>query len=305
MSSPYGEATAIIGVSRSGGAAMDRGELEELLADSGIEYKIVCAGGPGDATRLARTAVEEGCGYLISVGDDWALHEVVNGMMGESGPINPELVLAVIPTEDGSDFLRTFGLSASPSDTVRHLAGEPVFGIDVGRITWAPGASPEFSYFVNMAQAGLGGDMAKRRKRMPRRLGRVADLLAFWLTLGFFKIPKGAVKIDRRSYGGPLANLIVANGQFIREGVRMAVKAHPGDGKFDVLIQKGTKRDFVETMTKSLKGEHLPSKKIKEYLSSRVEVVADVPLPVEVDGKLLGFTPAIFEIVPQACRLKI
>ena len=305
MSSPYGEATAIIGVTKSGGAAMNAETLDELLAGSGIEYKIVCAPAAGDATELARKAVEDGCGYLISVGDDWALHEVINGIMGESGPINPELVLAVIPTGEGSDFLRTFGLSASPSDTVHHLAGEPFFAIDVGRITWAPGASPGFSYFINMAQAGIGGDMAKRRQRMPSRLGRVADLLAFWLTLGFFKIPNGAVRIDRRSYGGPLANLIVANGQFIRDGVRMAVKAHPGDGKFDVLIQKGTKRDFVETMTKSLKGEHLPSKAIKEYLSSRVEVIADVPLPVEVDGKMLGFTPAIFEIVPQACRLKI
>ncbi|MEX2551888.1 MAG: diacylglycerol kinase family protein [Actinomycetota bacterium] len=305
MSSPYGEATAIIGITKGGGPAMSAETLDELLTGSGIDYKIVCAAAPGDATELARKAVEDGCGYLVSVGDDWALHEVINGIMGEGGPINPELVLAVIPTEDGSDFLRTFGLSASPSDSVNHLDGEPFFGIDVGRITWAPGASPGFSYFINMAQAGIGGDMAKRRKRMPSRLGRVADLLAFWLTLGFFKIPKGAVRIDRRSYGGPLANLIVANGQFIRDGVRMAVKAHPGDGKFDVLIQKGTKRDYVETMNKSLKGEHLPSKVIKEYLSSRVEVVADVPLPVEVDGKLLGFTPAIFEIVPQACRLKI
>jgi diacylglycerol kinase family enzyme len=58
-------------------------------------------------------------------------------------------------------------------------------------------------------------------------------------------------------------------------------------------------------MTKSLKGEHLPSKMIKEFLSTRVEVSADVPLPVEVDGRHVGFTPAIFEIVPQACRLKI
>ena len=132
----------------------------------------------------------------------------------------------------------------------------------------------------------------------------MGDLLAFWLTLGFFKVPKGAVRADRKSYGGPLANLVVANGQFHRDGVRMAVKAHPGDGKFDVLIQKGTKRDFVETMTKSLKGEHLPSPKIKEYLSARVEVAADVPLPVEVDGKHLGVTPAIFEIVPQAVQAK-
>ena len=89
------------------------------------------------------------------------------------------------------------------------------------------------------------------------------------------------------------------------EEVEMALKAHPGDGKLDVLIQKGNKRDFVETMTLSMKGEHVPSPKIKEYLASRVEVATKSVLPVEVDGRLGGQTPAIFEIVPQAFRLKI
>jgi diacylglycerol kinase family enzyme len=156
-----------------------------------------------------------------------------------------------------------------------------------------------------MAQVGLAGAVARHRKRLPGGLGRVGDLLAFWLALALFRVPKAAVKVDRRSYGGPLPNLVVANGQFYRDGVRYAVKAHPGDGKFDVLIQKGGKREYIETMNKSLKGEHLPSKMIKEFLSTRVEVTADVPLPVEVDGRHLGSTPATFEIVPEACRLKI
>ncbi len=284
---------------------MSAGELDQLLSKSGIEYRIVSAERPGHASELAREALDDGCGYLIAVGDDWTVHEVVNGIMDDGGPLSPELVLAVVPTGAGSDFLRTFGLSASPSDSVHHLDSEPYFAIDVGRITWPADSSPQSSYFVNMAQAGLGGEMAKQRKLLPNRLGRVADLLAFWLSLALFKVPRGAVKVDRRSYGGPLPNLVVANGQFYRDGVRFAVKAHPGDGKFDVLIQKGGKRDFVATMTKSLKGEHLPSKMIKEFLSTRVEVSAEAPLPVEVDGRHLGFTPAVFEIVPQACRLKI
>lgn len=305
MSSPYGQATVILGFTGSGRLAMTEQDLIALLAEVDIEYVVRTARGPAESGSLARKAVEGGSGYLICVGDDWTLHEVVNGIMNEQGPLNPDLVLAVLPTgEEGSDFLRTMGLSAEPGDSVYLLDSEAFFGIDVGRITWGPDI-PGYRYFINMAQAGMGGEMARRRASLPRSLGRVGDLLAFWLTLGRFKIPKGTVRIDRRSYGGPVANLVVANGQFCRNGVRMAMKAHPGDGKFDVLIQKGTKRDFVETMTLSLKGEHLPSSNIKEYLSANVEVSADIPLAVEADGKMLGYTPALFEIVPQAFRLKI
>lgn len=306
MSSFYGPATVIIGFTAAGKLAMSEQTLKGLLVEVDIEYVVRSARAPGDTVHLARDAVNSGCGYLICVGDDWTLHEAVNGLMGEEGPVNSDLVVAAIPSsEDGSDFLRTMGLSAGPVDSVRHLDSEPFFGVDVGRITWAPPTEPGYSYFINMAQAGMGGEMAKRRKHLPKSLGRVGDLLSFWLTLGFFKVPKGAVRIDKRSYGGPIANLVVANGQFFRNGIRMAMKAHPGDGKFDVLIQKGTKRDFVESMTLSIKGEHLPSKNIKEYLSARVEISTDKPLAVEADGKMLGFTPAIFEVVPQAFRLKI
>jgi diacylglycerol kinase (ATP) len=305
VTSPYGEATAIVGVSPGGRPAMGLDKLDELLSNSGIEYRISPSEGPGHAGELARKTVEDGCGYLIAVGDDWTVHEVVNGIMDDGSPRAPELVLAVIPTGNGSDFLRTFGLSASPEDSVHHLDNEPYFAIDVGRITWPAGSSPPTTHFVNMAQVGFAGAVARHRQRLPSGLGRVGDLLAFWMGLALFRVPKAAVKVDRRSYGGPLPNLVVANGQFYRDGVRFAVKAHPGDGKFDVLIQKGGKLEYVETMNKSLKGEHLPSKMIKEFLSTRVEVTADVPLPVEVDGRFLGFTPASFEIVPQACRLKI
>lgn len=306
MSSPYGEATVIVGLDAAGKPALGEAELHEVLNECDLEYEIQTASRPGDCTTLAREAVEKGSGYLIWVGNDWVLHEVVNGIMGETGPLNPDLVMGGIPGAEGSDFLRTMGLNnPKPADAAKHLDGEPFFGIDVGRITWAPPTEPNYGYFINMAQAGLSGDMARRRRRFPRRMGRAGDLMSFWWTLARYQIPTGVVKMDRRSYGGPVANVVVANGQFNRGGVRLALKAHPGDGKLDVLIHKGTKKDFVETMTLSLKGEHLPSPKIKEHLASRVELAAKVALPVEVDGQMGGHTPAIFELVPQAFRLKI
>lgn len=87
--------------------------------------------------------------------------------------------------------------------------------------------------------------------------------------------------------------------------MRIAPKAHPADGKFDVLVQKGTKRDYVAGISKVFKGTHLPSPAIREFHARRVEVTAERPLQVEADGEVLGFSPVTFEIIENAYRLKI
>ena len=45
--------------------------------------------------------------------------------------------------------------------------------------------------------------------------------------------------------------------------------------------------------------------KVEILRSSFVEVDADATLPIETDGELVGATPARFEIVPRALRLRV
>lgn len=303
MSPPFGKAVVIANaVSRLGGRS---GKLEELLDSAALAYVLRLTEHPGHAIELARQAIEEGHTFLVALGGDGTVHEVVNGMMGASGPLNPEAVLGVLPAGSGCDFVRTFGLPQSAADAVNHLKGEGTIPIDVGRVTYTLDGEPHSRYFPNIAEAGLGGDVVRRAARMPRALGRVRYLIGFWMTLGAFRPTEGRVVMDRRTYEGRITNLVVANAQFFGGGMRVAPKAHPGDGKFDVLIQVGTKGDYVAAITKVYKGEHIPSPAIKEYPAKRVEVTTDRPLQVEADGEVLGFTPATFEIVPDALRVKI
>ncbi|MGH2813282.1 MAG: diacylglycerol/lipid kinase family protein, partial [Actinomycetota bacterium] len=205
----------------------------------------------------------------------------------------------------GSDFIRTFGLPQSPEAGVKHLQGDNLYQIDVGRVTYNLGGRRVSEYFPNIAEAGFGADVVRTAERLPRFVGRVRYLLGFWATLVSFKINEGRVLLDGRPYEGPITNVVVANAQFFGGGMHIAPKAHPGDGRFDVLIQKGTKRDYVAGITKVFKGEHLSSPAIRLYHASVVEVVTPKPLRVEADGELLGVTPATFEIVPGALQLKL
>jgi diacylglycerol kinase family enzyme len=53
------------------------------------------------------------------------------------------------------------------------------------------------------------------------------------------------------------------------------------------------------------RGEHLPHPDIRLAKRAKVSVSGPVPLLVEADGEVLGHTPATFEVLPAALRLKV
>jgi diacylglycerol kinase family enzyme len=88
--------------------------------------------------------------------------------------------------------------------------------------------------------------------------------------------------------------------------MKLAPDAQQDDGLFDVvLIGDITKLDFVTTSPKLYSGAYLSHPKVELLRSPTVSITATEPLPLEVDGEPIGTTPARFEIVPSALRLRV
>jgi diacylglycerol kinase (ATP) len=86
----------------------------------------------------------------------------------------------------------------------------------------------------------------------------------------------------------------------------MAPEAEADDGLFDViLIGDITKGDFVRTFPKIYRGKHLAHPKIDRVQARRVRVESPIPLPIVLDGEQPGTTPATFELVPGALRVRV
>src|SRR5271166_813239 len=101
-------------------------------------------------------------------------------------PIAPDAVLGVVAAGSGCDFVRSFGLPGDAVQAARHLAGDRVRAIDVGSVTCTDGDALTTRYFVNIAEAGLGGAVVARAaglKRVGRFLGSARYATGFWLTL--------------------------------------------------------------------------------------------------------------------------
>ena len=114
------------------------------------------------------------------------------------------------------------------------------------------------------------------------------------------------VTFGDESRRGRMHDVVVANGRYFGGGMMICPQAEPDDGVFDVLlIGNLTKRDLLLTLPKTYRGRHLPHPKAELLRGSTAEIDADEPLPVELDGEQPGTTPARFELVPRALRLRV
>ncbi len=286
-------------------------ELARLLVAldmHGIVPQVVMTRSAGDATRIARTAVTAGTRYVIAVGGDGTVHEVLNGLIdpgtGEHHGDDP--VLGVVSSGSGCDLVRTFGLDRGPEVLARHLAGEATHRIDVGRIRLrAEDGTESVRLFLNVAEVGFGGAVAASARRLPARLGPrryTLGIVAAWG--GFRRIPM-VLTHDGGMIEDRLCNVVVANGQFFGGGLKVAPRSLPDDGRFDLQAWGGSVTDVVRAARQLRDGSHLQRADVRSWPTASVSVEAGVALPVEADGELVGWSPASFDILPGALRLKV
>ncbi len=280
--------------------------LRTGLEERGVEHDVVETAGPADAEALARSAVEEGVRYLVAVGGDGTLHGLVNGVFDGEAPRAEGIVVGVVPTGSGSDFARTVGLHMRPELAVGHLASEATMPVDVGvaSFTGADG-QPATRLFLNLAEVGYGAEVVRLAQRLPRALGRFRYLLAAWGGIRAVRRQPARVELAHAGSDLELVELVVANGQFFGGGMRVAPRALPDDGRFNVLAFTGDRGQVFRLTTQMFQGRHLPDPHIREWQSPHVTITTEHGLRVEADGESLGTTPASFRLLPRALAVKI
>jgi diacylglycerol kinase (ATP) len=279
--------------------------VERVLKDSGLDYRIVRTTHPGHAAQAAREALDGGERYLVAAGGDGTIHEVVNGMLDGDQPVAADAVLGVLASGSGCDFVRSFGLPGDAVEGARHLAGDGVRRVDVGKVTCVAGSAQTVRYFPNIAEAGLGAAVVARASQLPGFLGPAKYFCGFWLTLPGFRPGTVRLDADGEVFQWSAYNVVVANCRFYGGGMQISPKSEPDDGALDVLVMVGPKSDAFTTLPKVYRGTHLPHRDIVELRASRVRIETDPPFPVEADGEVVGATPATFEIIPKAIQVKV
>ena len=308
MSSPFGRLCLVVNPRAGGGkvkARLDR--LEEALRAHGLEYDLRLTGGPGDATRIARRALEEGRRFVVAVGGDGTVHEVVNGMLADDRAVAPGAVLGVVAAGSGCDFVRTFGLPNRMAAGADQLAGDETRPLDAAKITYVDRqGAPAQRYFANIAEAGLGAAATARAVGIPRFLGPSRYFFAFWAALPPFRPSPARIEVDGKpAYEGRAVNVVAANCRFFGGGMHISPRSDPGDGAMELLVFNGPKTDSFTLLPRVYRGRHLPHPRVVELKGRSFRLQPEQPFPIEADGEVLGTTPATVEVLPGALTLKV
>lgn len=239
------------------------------------------------------------------VGGDGTVNEAINGLIGAG---RQDVELAVMPRGTGTDFVRSFGIPADIEQAARIAVEGQTRVLDAGKVTYRTWAGGEaVSYFANIASAGMSGAVAKRTNETTKVLGGKASyLLATLAVFAGWRNTELQITVDDAIRSGRMYDAIVANGRFFGGGMKICPDAEPDDGLFDVLLLGDiTKADLLLNLPKLYRGTHLPHPRAELLRGAVVTVDAPTPLPVEIDGEQPGTTPARFEIVREALRLRV
>ena len=288
--------------SANGRTAKQWPDIARQAEKRGLHVDVRLTEAQGHATELAAAAVAEGAELVLAVGGDGTVSEIANGMAGAQATD-----LAVIERGSGCDFIRTFGISKDTARALEVAATAPARPIDLGRISYTdPDGARATRYFANIASAGLTGVAADRVNRGGKPLGAtVAFAWAAVATFATYRNSRFVVEIDGEVIDQTCNNAIVANCRYFAGGMKILPDADPSDGLFDVLVWGDvSKVDLARNLHKLYRGTHVTHPKATIRRARRVVVTPQTPLPIEVDGEQPGMTPATFDVVPSALRLR-
>ena len=301
---------AVIADPRAGGGRVREGlaTLRRQLDVLELEHALWISNGPGEAAAHTSAALDEGYRYVVAVGGDGTVQDVLNGMFRGGEAIVPDPVLGVVAAHSGCDLVRSFGLPGDVEAAATHLTGDHTYPLDVVKVVYtAPDGERIVRYSHNVAEIGLGAAMVGRTGRLPGWIGQTRRFVGFWLAYAHTKVTQVRIDADRKTYEGPAFNVVVANAQFSGGGLRLSPRSFPGDGVLDTLVFQGPRSDAYTMLPRIYRhGDHVPDPHIHEmHARIRVAVESERPMPIVADGELLGTTPVTFQILPGQIRLKL
>ncbi|MGD1146636.1 MAG: diacylglycerol kinase family protein [Thermoanaerobaculaceae bacterium] len=292
------ETVVLVNSAAGGGRARRFWDRLRPLAETLSAIRVVMPSDPAASRRAVAEALASGCSRVVAVGGDGTAHLVANALLaGGCGNV----AMGIVPAGTGSDLARALGIPRAPGAALRQALLGPCFPIDAGL---CEGPACRFA-FVNIASAGIGGLVDEAVNAIPDR-GRTAFLRATLAALRQYRCVPVRVSLDDRGwYEGPLFLLAVANGTTFGKGMRVAPRARPDDGLFDVVaVGEVSGWELVLRLPQVYLGRHLHARPVRYARAWQVRLEPLAPLPAfDVDGETYPSGPVTFTIAPGALRI--
>ena len=266
--------------------------IEEGLRKHGFEPEVMKTQKAGEAREFAAAAPDD-CPYIVTLGGDGTLNEVINGIVPRQIPI------AVFPTGTGNVFCKEIGLRSDVRFFLSLFEEGKLKRFDVGLA--------DSRSFIAVSGAGFNAEVVRRMEKIRRGNMRMFQYVTPVMhTLFKYPFHSICVKVDGEvvcedaflvevgntaSYGGPL---------------HFTTLAKPDDGILDVCAFKNTQRSkMLKHFIGSLTNLHLHWREVVYAKGKTVQLTSNNEVPTHVDGDGNGNLPVEYSILPMAARVLV
>jgi YegS/Rv2252/BmrU family lipid kinase len=259
--------------------------------------------GPGDASRLAAQAVQDGFDTVVAAGGDGTLNEVVNGLASQPEAL-AAVRLGVLPLGTVNVFARELGLSLRyEADWQTILQGRET-RVDLPRAEWSVAGARQVRFFCQLGGAGLDARAIQLVNwPLKKRIGPLAYVLA-----GVQALREATAPITASGAGWQAAGelVLLGSGRLYGGAFRLFPEARLDDGMLHgCVFPLANWATLARVAPALLLRGRLPESAVKRFHGTTLSLRAGGDVPFEVDGELVGRLPVTFHVEPRRLRVLV
>jgi len=279
-------------------------ELQAGLSRHALAAEAAFTERPGQAVKLAQAASGQ-FGAVVAVGGDGTVNEVASGLLAAQGP---PAALGIIPAGTGNDIATQLGLRSVETALAALREGRQR-AFDAIEATWGRGAERCRRFALSFASVGFASELIRRTTPALKRLlgPRFCYSVGFVRALAGFAPPLMRVTVDGQPRQGRFFHVCAGNAEYAGGGVmRISPGARMDDGQLNICLIEGLGRlEALRHLPRLLRGTHVTHPKVRYFTGQVLALEADRATDVQLDGDLVGHTPATFQIRPGAIQVLV
>jgi diacylglycerol kinase (ATP) len=261
-----------------------RREIERVFFD--WELVICVTEFDRHAEILAKELCNDRCDVVLVCGGDGSLNQAANGVFQSDFPQTP---LAIWPSGTGNDFVKTILVPYSFQELKKSIVEKRFKAVDLPCMEW----DGKKRAFLNVTDLGLGGCVAYDMTRSKRRLG--SFLTYQWLIVkNLLRFKKRLIRfeLDGKMVAARAMNFVVANAKYFGAGLGISPDSDATDGRLEVIVIGDLNIfEYLYFVPQVRKCRKLSFHKIQYYSAKTISIETEVPMPIDMDGEFVGFTP--------------
>jgi YegS/Rv2252/BmrU family lipid kinase len=297
------DAVLIVNPTAGGGRRVPQlDEARRIFREGGIETELQSTTAAGEATHMARHAVETSRQMVIVCGGDGTVNEVVNGLACSQVP------LAVLPAGTANVLAKELSLPWNLPRAAERIIHAPYRRIALG-LAIPEKSSGEPRYFLSLAGAGADGALVSAVRP---EIKLKAGILAYWQE-GFRQLTRYDFPMFRTSMAGNACDIdasLVVVGRTKHYGGPFKITTEAD------LLEPQFELAFVTTRSAWRYMAYLPllwlgrlrgARHVHFFKTDSLQCASNSAshVQIQVDGEPAGRLPVEFRIVPDALTLAI